>query len=234
MIFRSKEVLARSAIPNTLRFAIVTSFTGLNILLGLLCLFAAVEGVMEIAAWSLLACVVIDGMDGSLARHWNVQSPFGTQLDSLADMTSFTIAGAVLAFFWFESTISFTLIFSASCLFVLMGAIRLARFNVSLPSSLYFQGMPTTVVGAVVAITYLAYPQLDSFWGVALVVLLAILMVSSFPYPKFRQARKFPPLVWIAILCGIVINLPWTLMLLAIFYILTGPSIWAYRRYIVR
>lgn len=219
---------------NTFRFLIVTSVTSINILLGMLALFVSVVGDMHVAALCLLACVVIDGCDGALARHWNVTSAFGTQLDSLADMTSFSIASAVLTFYWFQPDAPFGLIAGASFLYVLSGAIRLARFNVSLPSSHYFQGLATTVASGIIATTYLAHPQLTSRWGVVLVVLLAVLMVSMFPYPKFRQFRKIPLWVWGIVCVGLVINLSWTLWLASLAYLLTGPIIWAYRRYIAQ
>ncbi len=234
MILRRKLITERPLIPEKLRFLIVTAFTSLNLLLGLLALFAAVEGILNVAVWSLLACVVVDGIDGALARHWQVQSPFGAQLDSLADMTSFTIASAVLAFYWLQPDIPFKLIFGASCFYTLSGAVRLARFNVSLPSSQYFQGMPTTVAGAVVAIFCLAYPDPGSIWGIIMMLLLAVLMVTTLPYPKFRHARKFPVVVWLLISVGAVLNLSLTLVVLALFYTLTGPFIWLYRRYSVQ
>ncbi len=217
-----------------LRFLIVTSFTGLNLVLGLLSLFVAVAGYMELAAIVLIVCTILDACDGALARYWGVTSEFGEQLDSLADMTAFTIGSAVLAFYWLEPKIPFAMLAGASCLYVLSGAIRLARFNVSVPSSQYFQGLPTTFVAAIVATTYLAHPQLNSGWGFGLVVLLAVLMVSMFPYPKLCHTRKFPLWLWGIIAGGLLINWSWMLWLMALIYLLTGPAIWLYRLYKAR
>lgn len=220
----------RLATPTFVRFLIVSSFTGLNLILGLLTLFVAIAGFMATAAWCLLVCVVLDACDGLLARYWGVTSAFGAQFDSLADMTSFTIASSVLAYYWLQPQIPLIWILVASCLYVLSGAIRLARFNVSLPSNQYFQGMPTTIVAAIVATTYLAYPQIDSMWGLALVLILALLMVSVFPYPKLSQLRKCPNWVWPLIGVGMLINLSWTLWIIGLVYIATGPIIWMFRR----
>lgn len=220
----------RLAVPTTVRFLIVSIFTSLNLVLGLLALFLAIAGLMSLTAWVLLMCVVLDACDGHLARHWQVTSAFGAHLDSLADMTSFTIASAVLAYYWLQPSTPFLWIAGASCLYVLSGAIRLARFNVSLASTQYFQGMPTTIVAAVVATTYLAFPQLDSILGLTLVVLLALLMVSVFPYPKLSQLGKCPNWIWPLIGVGLLINLPWTLWITGLVYIMTGPVIWAHRR----
>lgn len=220
----------------TVRLLIVNSFTGLNLLLGLLSLFAATMGVMSIAAWCLLACVLLDACDGSLARHWQVTSAFGAHLDSLADMTSFSIASGVLAYYWLQPHTPFVLIAGASCLYTLSGAIRLARFNAtqtSLPSR-YFQGLPTTGVAAIVAICYLTIPRIDSAWGVTLVLLLAILMVSMFPYPKWVEVRRCPPWLWLIVLLGLLINVSWTLWLIALCYVAAGPLIWLMQRHTER
>lgn len=227
---RKGRDLNRIAAPTTVRFLVVSIFTSLNLIFGLLALLLAVAGFMSPAAWVLLMCVVLDACDGQLARHWCVTSAFGAHFDSLADMTSFTIASAVLAYYWLQPSTPLLWIVAASCLYVLTGAIRLARFNVALPSSQYFQGMPTTVVAAVVATTYLAFPQLDSLWGLALVVMLALLMVSVFPYPKLAQLRKCPNWIWPIICVGMIIDMSWTLWLTGLGYIGTGPSIWVYRR----
>jgi CDP-diacylglycerol--serine O-phosphatidyltransferase len=220
----------------TVRLLIVNSFTSLNLMLGLLALFATIAGVTSVAAWCLLACVVIDACDGSLARHWHVTSAFGAQLDSLADMTSFSIASGVLAYYWLQPKVPFVLVAGASCLYILSGAIRLARFTATQASeySPYFQGMPTTTVAAVVATTYLAVPQINSLWGLALVVVLALLMVSVFPYPRLSELRRCPPWLWLIVLCGILINPPWAFWLLSLSYIAVGPLIWLYRRYTAR
>lgn len=221
----------RLVTPNTLRFLIVTCFTGMNLLFGMLALFSVLEGMMNVAAMYLIVCVILDAIDGGLARRWGVTSAFGSQLDSLADMTSFSIASAVLAFYWLSPSMPFALMVGASCLYVLSGAIRLARFNVSLPSTQYFQGLPTTFVAAVVATVYLTYPQLNSAWGFALVLLLAVLMVSVFPYPKFGYVRKLPLWFWLLIGCGMLLNAAWTLWMMALAYVVTGPILWLHRLY---
>lgn len=219
-------------LPN-IRFLIVTGFTGLNLMLGLMAMFYATRDLMPLAAFCLLACVVLDACDGSLARKWDVSSAFGAQLDSLADFTSFCIGSAALAYYWFSPETPFYLIAGASCFYVFTGAVRLARFNVTadpLCPPQYFQGMPTTSVSAVVAIAYLTYPQLASSWGVALVVLLGILMVSVFPYPKMTRLLKVPAWVWLFIAVAALFHVTWTAWALALGYMLSGPFIWVRRR----
>jgi len=223
--------MIRAPSTTTVRFLIVNSFTGLNLVMGLLALFAASLGAMDLAAWCLLACVALDACDGSLARHWRVTSEFGAQLDSLADMTSFCIASGVVAYYWLQPTTPFVLIAGASSLYMLSGAVRLARFNAALPSRRYFMGMPTTLVSATLAVTYLLFPRLNSGFGCVLVVLLGLLMVSFFPYPKLAQARYLPWWGWALICCGALVSLPWTLWLIAVVYVASGPYLWV-RRYV--
>src|SRR3569623_222907 len=81
------------------RFLIVNSFTSFNLVIGLLSLIAATTGAIWVSAWGLLCWVLLDMCDGSLARRWDVSSDFGAQFDSLADMTSFIVAGATLIYY---------------------------------------------------------------------------------------------------------------------------------------
>lgn len=218
-----------SAISPThkVRSLIVNGVTGLNLVLGLAALIATIQGFPNVAAWFLLAAVVADAADGSLARHWKVSSEFGAQLDSLADMTSFIVASSVLAFYWFSPDLPLPWLAAASGVLVLAGAIRLARFNVvSLPVNGQFQGMPTTAVAALVSMTYLTYPQLNHKWGVALLIMLSLLMVSVFPYPKLCRVLRYPRWIFGVMAVGAVIDLSWTLWLSAVGYILAGPVSW--------
>ncbi|MBI3927390.1 MAG: CDP-alcohol phosphatidyltransferase family protein [Armatimonadetes bacterium] len=214
------------ATPQGIRGMIVTGVTGLNLILGLAALLATTIGWSSIGAWCLLACVMLDFADGALARHWKVCSDFGAQLDSLADMTSFCIASSVLTFYWFSPEAPLPWIIAASALYVLSGAIRLARFNTGIKLEDEFKGMPTTAVAALVALTYLTFPQLNCWWGIALVVLLSFLMVSVFPYPKFCRMMRYPASFWGILAVGAMIDLSWTIWLSAVAYIASGPLRW--------
>jgi CDP-diacylglycerol--serine O-phosphatidyltransferase len=213
-----------------LRFVIVNAFTGCNLLIGVLSLIAATTGLVATAAWGLLLCVLLDTCDGSLARRWRVTSAFGAQLDSLADMTSFIIAGAGLTFFWARPTGALLPIVIVSGLYALSGAIRLARFNSTPARSDYFQGVPTTFGALVLAANYLAYPAMTSDWILALVGLLAALMVSTWPYPKIGLLRHIP--LWIApiLVAGLFFSFTWTIWSLTAIYLSLGPAIWVYQR----
>jgi CDP-diacylglycerol--serine O-phosphatidyltransferase len=213
-----------------LRFVIVNAFTGCNLLIGVLSLIAATTGSVATAAWGLLLCVLLDTCDGSLARRWRVTTAFGAQLDSLADMTSFIIAGTALTFFWARPTGALLPIVIVSGLYALSGAIRLARFNTSPARSDYFQGVPTTFGALVLAANYLAYPPLTSNWILALVSLLAALMVSTWPYPKIGLLRHCLPWIAPVVIAGLLISPTLTIWLLTAVYLGSGPAIWVYQR----
>ena len=217
------------------RFVLVTLFTTINLLLGLFSLLAAGTSYIWLAAWFILLCVLLDTFDGLLARRWEVASPFGAQLDSLADMTSFIIASGTLAYYWVTpqpNMNSLVLIVISSGLYVIAGAFRLARFGTSGIKSVYFQGMPTTMVAGTLATTYLVYPHLSWYWVVILVSLLAMLMISSLPYPKFSYTMGLiPNWCYLLILVGVVVNLARTSWVVMTGYLLSGPIIWLWQRY---
>ncbi len=215
-----------------IRFLIVNSFTGLNLLIGVLSLVAGAAGSIETAAWGLLCCVVLDACDGLLARHWRVTSAFGEQLDSLADMTSFVTAGATLIYYWIQPSTADWLLISASGLYVVSGAVRLARFNCTPPQPGYFQGIPTTFVAATIGANYLVAPTINASLVLTFTILLALLMVSLLPYPKPSPAalRRCPR--WCVALVGVgaLVNIGWTVHVLTASYIALGPAIWIHRK----
>jgi CDP-diacylglycerol---serine O-phosphatidyltransferase len=213
-----------------LRFLIVNGFTSFNLMIGVLSLIIAGTSQIALAAWGLLLCVLLDSCDGSLARHWQVTSEFGAQLDSLADMTSFIIASVALTYYWAKPTTSFLLLLIVCGLYTLAGAFRLARFNSSPEDRRFFQGIPSTGVAALLAANYLVTPPPSAYGVIALVGLLAVLMVSTLPYPKLISLRRCPAWVGLAILIGALANLQSTVWIVSAGYIGLGPAIWLYRK----
>lgn len=214
------------------RFAVVNGFTAASLVLGFASLIFTTAGFLTTAALFLLASVLLDGCDGTLARRWRVASPFGAQLDSMADMTAFGVAAAALSYYWLmdKEPTQPILIAVASCLVALTGAIRLARFNVTPKDGAYFQGIPTTFAAAAIAVIYLTNPNLSVFWGTILVGGLALLMVSVFPYAKWEQVRQLPKWLLILGMIGAFFNLPVATLTLASVYICSGPVLWLHRR----
>lgn len=213
-------------------FWVVNGFTLASLALGLLSILCTMAGLLTPAALFLLGSVLLDGCDGTLARRWRVTSPFGAQLDSLADMTAFGVASAILTYYWLalkEPTLLMP-ITVVSGLVALMSAIRLARFNTTPRSDSYFQGIPTTGAAAIIAVLYLTAPQL-AFVGTALLIgLLALLMVSLFPYSKLAQLRRTPPPLVILVAVSALVDLSLAVVLGTAIYMASGPWLWVKQR----
>jgi len=169
-----------------------------------------------LAAKAIGFAVLFDGLDGRIARMTNTTSDFGRELDSLADVITFGIAPAVLVFVWgvlfvpapaeWQSQLT-RAGYLAAFFFLLCGAVRLARFNVQTnpaaktsgrPDFKHFVGVPIPAGAAFVAsVVYMSTAPVRSFafsiaWLV-LVVLVGILMVSTWRYPSFKQINISKP-----------------------------------------
>lgn len=177
------------------------------------------------AAWCLLASVLLDGCDGNLARKWSVSSPFGEQLDSLADMTAFGIAISFFSYGWIltKQPAAELWVGVVCSLVAITSAIRLARFNSSAYDDRYFQGVPTTAAACIITVTYLLIPGLNLFWALALIAGVSLLMISQFAYPKVKQLKVIP-LIWLPLLLMMLFwNLSHTILLVAVLYLSSGP-----------
>ena len=132
-----------------------------------------------LASSLLLLAVVLDGMDGTLARKLGVTSEMGGSLDSLADIVAFGVAPAVLVVSQFPAS---SLLMAAGTVFVACGIFRLARFSV-LPKGPAFVGMPITVNGLLFPLlTFIGANEWISFAALAV---MAALMVSTIRVPRF-------------------------------------------------
>jgi CDP-diacylglycerol--serine O-phosphatidyltransferase len=170
-------------------------------LLGLASVTCASTGRFELAAWMIMWGVLLDKLDGSSARLLKSCSKFGAEFDSFADFVAFGIAPAALYFFKIDSLALFSgvgrsLLLATSGLYVLAVAVRLARFNISEPANghSFFYGLPTTLMGALLAGFYLTWEKYGLGIGILrlapLVFFVAGLsMVSSIRLPKLK-ARK--------------------------------------------
>ena len=155
------EVISDSLLPGThtmrrrVSFALVNACTLSSLGIGLLAIFLAMSGEVRIAAACLVACVAFDGLDGALARKLGVSSPFGAQMDSLADMCSFGLAAPVVVYASLVHSVP-TPAAAVACIMVAgCAAVRLARFNVSPKDGKFFSGVPTTMAAAVLALAVL-------------------------------------------------------------------------------
>ena len=214
-----------------IRFAVVNGCTIGSLVLGISAIFLAVNGAdVRLAALCLIACVIFDGLDGALARKLGVASPFGAQMDSLADMCSFGIAAPVVVYAWLGGTAPKALLMPACALVAVCAAIRLARFNVSPKDGSFFCGVPTTMAAAVLALAALVAPEAPVLVPVAAVALLALAMVSSFPYLKLARLLRLPPWLLLLPVIGAFVDYRLTFVAVVASYLASGPLLWLRQR----
>ncbi|MCQ2559442.1 MAG: CDP-diacylglycerol--serine O-phosphatidyltransferase [Clostridia bacterium] len=156
--------------------------TLLNLLAGMLSLFYSLQDDFILAAVMILIGVLLDGLDGKAARKLKATSEFGKQLDSLCDLVSFGVAPAMLVYSWKMEQI-LLLGAAAGIIFVICGALRLARFNV-LNISDYFVGMPITAAGCFSALLVLVGEALHPLLVVVIMLAFAFLMICRWKFPK--------------------------------------------------
>jgi CDP-diacylglycerol--serine O-phosphatidyltransferase len=253
--------------PRRAAYALPTLFTAGNIFLGYISILRSFRGSMlaashaggapehfAVAAKAIGAAAFLDGFDGLIARMTNTTSEFGREMDSLADVISFGMAPAVLAFAWGVQFVDFGISetlrdqihafgYFASFMFLLCGAVRLARFNVQKnpvpknpgkPNRKYFVGMPIPAGAAMVAaVVFAANAEPIAWWPLsvawlALLLLLGFLMVSTWRYYSFKGlslSKAYSPLI--ILLLGAWIYAVWNygepvLLVMAAGYVASG------------
>jgi CDP-diacylglycerol--serine O-phosphatidyltransferase len=210
-----------------LKFALANGCTVASLLLGLAAVFLALSHDVRLAALALLACVAFDGFDGGLARRFGVASPFGAQMDSMADLSSFGVATAVVMFEWLVGDGTSRALAGLACaLIAVCAAIRLARFNVSPKDGRFFSGVPTTMVAAVLALDILVGPHLPPNAQVLAIMVYALAMVTSFPYAKLGRVLRLPLWVWVFPAICAMVSVPGTYAVMVGGYLLSGPALW--------
>lgn len=154
-----------------------------NLIFGVISLWLTMEEQYKEAAVAILLAMILDGLDGRLARRFEVTSDFGKELDSLSDLVSFGVAPALLTYASVLSSFKH-LGLCIAIIFALCGAIRLARFNV-LNSDTYFIGIPITFAGSLLALFVLLAHRLSFYVYPGVTLLLSFLMVSNIKIPKY-------------------------------------------------
>lgn len=161
-------------------------FTLSNLLFGFMALIWILDKEFHLAAGMILLSVLMDSMDGKVARKLSVSSDFGKELDSLSDLVSFGVAPAILVYSaYLRSGLGIWGILIAA-VFALCGAVRLARFNV-LNISTYFVGVPITFAGGLMALLMLFDQFVPWVFYPIFLLILSFLMVSTFRVPKLGK-----------------------------------------------
>jgi CDP-diacylglycerol--serine O-phosphatidyltransferase len=249
-------------------FLLPSLFTSINIGAGYWSITQTIESIsgnaqlhLDLAAIGILFAIPFDALDGRIARMTNTVSDFGRELDSLADVITFGVAPALLAFVWgfhfLPEAISGNLrqhllqVGAFVCfLFLLSGASRLARFNIShdaqprnpgRPDRKYFVGMPIpAAAGLLASSVHLCYGIPNQYWWIAvpwliMVGLTGFLMVSTWRFwsgkeINFSKSHPFQMLVLVAIVMYVAIRYSnFVLFSIALIYMFSG--IWARAAY---
>ena len=210
-------------------------FTIGNLFLGFWAMVRTIHGQYAEAAPLIFWAILLDVLDGRIARMTGTTSEFGGELDSLADVVSFGVAPALLAYSWGFSTLP-RVGWLVAFLFVACGTLRLARFNVQKSSvdGRYFVGLPIPAAAAPVAALVNVSPmpvdeKTHAVLWLALLIVLSFLMVSTFRYTSFKKVdlksrRSNVTVVGIVLLFVVVMMHPeWCLLALATLFWLSGP-----------
>jgi len=208
---------------------------------GFFAIVQAMNGRYEIAAVAIYVAMVLDGLDGRVARWTHTQSEFGAEYDSLADMVAFGAAPALVAYEWTLRDLG-KLGWIAAFVYCAGTALRLARFNtnIDLVDKRYFQGLPCPAAAAVVA--GLVWVVSDFGWTVgsaltavswAITVFAGVTMVSNVPFYSFKDInfkKRVPFWVILALVAGLSV-VSWrpsaVLFLTALAFAFSGYVLWA-------
>lgn len=161
---------------------IANCITICNLSFGGASIMATLNELYSYSALFIFIAAFLDRYDGKVARKYNQESELGKQLDSMSDIISFGVAPALLLYettlYQFHIT---GMIFTV--LYIACGALRLARFNIT-ESTGYFVGLPITVAGTILTVLYFLLPSLNSTFFLLLILVLSILMISTFRLKK--------------------------------------------------
>lgn len=203
---------------------------------GFFAILSAIDGQFEKAAIAVFVAMVMDGLDGRVARLTNTQTAFGAEYDSLSDMVAFGLAPGLVMYLWALQGLG-RLGWLAAFVYVAGAALRLARFNtqIGVADKRYFQGLPSPSAAAIIASGI--WLGVDRDLGPAqvapvaavLTALAGLAMVSNLRYHSFKEVDfrgrvPFVALVVIAVVASIILSEPPLILFLLFFgYALSGP-----------
>jgi len=230
-----------------LRYTVPNAVTSLSLLLGIASIMTSQLGDLELAAWLIVWCGLLDTVDGVVARALKATSSFGAEFDSMADLVSFGVAPSVLMLNAGMQlggvdvgSNAFRVLAVACGVFALAGAMRLARFNLPTenpPPRGWFIGVPTTACGGglltSMVLVLIYYPEIAASLPLALyfpvlLFVLAIFMVSRIYFPKatLRESRLINAFqianLLLIFYCGITRSFPEYLFSIGVFLLVSG------------
>ena len=211
-------------------------FTTMNIFCGFYAVIAAVNGAANAAAIAILVAAIFDALDGKIARATHTTSRFGVEYDSLADLISFGLAPGLLIYLWALKPLG-RLGWLAAFLFMVCGALRLARFNTQVDSvkSDYFFGLPIPEAAGMLAATVMLHHRLgigtsaNKILILMLIYILSFLMVSSIKFHSFKKPELFKKMNFNYLVAAVLIMIfiaaqpAIALFSIGLAYIMSGP-----------
>jgi CDP-diacylglycerol--serine O-phosphatidyltransferase len=220
-------------------FLLPATITSIGLLSGFYSMVSAVTGHFEVAAVMIIVAFFCDGLDGRIARASRTSSQFGVEYDSLSDVVAFGVAPAMLVFSWALRPIG-SLGIAVGGLFVLCGALRLARFNVQTATAdkSRFVGLPIPGAAVMIASLVLAYsyfefdsPRMLCSFMVPITLTLGGLMISRVPYPSFKTMKlekraQVELVIIMMVVAAMLFAMPQlTAFMLSAAYVLSGPAL---------
>ncbi|WP_372987995.1 CDP-diacylglycerol--serine O-phosphatidyltransferase [Marinobacter sp.] len=217
-------------------YLLPNALTTASLFSGFYAIVSAANGVFDNAAIAIFVSMILDGLDGRVARMTNTQSKFGEEYDSLADMVAFGVAPGLVAFFWSLNGLG-KFGWAITFIFVAGAALRLARFNTQIGSvdKKFFVGLASPSAAACVAGLVWCFHQFEpSTWLTILTVVVVggtgVLMVSNIFYRSFKdldlRGRVPFAAILLVVLILVVIALDPATVLFTVFllYALSGPA----------
>ncbi len=211
---------------NSAIFIVPSMITVASMCSGFYAMVQAVSGHIMLACVAVFISMVLDGLDGRIARLTKTSSPFGAELDNLADMVAFGVAPSLITYLWYGHQFGVKTGVAISFIYCACVAIRLAKFqtNSTRYSKYFFSGLPSpAAAGLVVGYIYLTNAYKDYyFWlnsdvtryvGVALLILTALTMISNIKFYSFKEFHlhkkaPFRTLLISLLLLVLVLNFP--------------------------
>ena len=209
---------------------------------GFFSVISSAGGAFQAASWAILVSMVLDSLDGRVARLTQTQSEFGAQLDSLSDLVSFGLAPALLSYFWLLHDLDKAGWLSCF-IYVACTALRLARFNSQSENAnrRYFRGLSSPMAAGAVTMLIFAGDQLGlrvewmSYVLFVVDILVGLLMVSTIRYRSFKDVNlsgRVPfavILFWLMLLVLVTYSPAMTLFAVFFAYMLSGPLMYCWR-----
>ncbi|MEO5343565.1 MAG: CDP-diacylglycerol--serine O-phosphatidyltransferase [Gammaproteobacteria bacterium SHHR-1] len=211
-------------------------FTTAALFGGFFAILSAINGRYEAAVLAIFVAMLLDGLDGRVARLTNTQSAFGAEYDSLSDMVAFGLAPSLVIYLWALQGLG-KIGWLAAFVYTAGAALRLARFNtqIKMADKRWFQGLPSPAAAAMLAATLWMAVDRDLgadglAWPAALLtLLLGLLMVSNIRYHSFKEfdpRDRIPFVALVVIMLGFavfVLHPPTILFVGFLLYVCSGP-----------